>query len=255
MPPVFGPVSPSPTRLWSWAAASGSASLPSTEREKAHLLAIEKILDDDFHPGGAEPALDQGRVDRLVGGVEIEGDGDTLAGGEAVGLDHDGCPAPSDVGLGRRRIPKIAVGGGRDAGLAAEILHKGFRAFECGRCGARPKGRNTLGFERVDQPEDERRFRADDDELDPFLPTEPDKPRNVGRANRHAFRFLGDPGIARRAVEPVDQGRGGNRPGERMLASARSHDQDAHCAPPERTLSPHPVGESGKEKGRPLQHH
>ena len=29
MPPVFGPVSPSPTRLWSWAAPSGSAVVPS----------------------------------------------------------------------------------------------------------------------------------------------------------------------------------------------------------------------------------
>ena len=30
MPPVFGPVSPSPTALWSWAEAKGSAVSPST---------------------------------------------------------------------------------------------------------------------------------------------------------------------------------------------------------------------------------
>ncbi|MCY1460815.1 hypothetical protein D9M71_784040 [compost metagenome] len=30
MPPVFGPVSPSPTRLWSWLVAIGSTLWPST---------------------------------------------------------------------------------------------------------------------------------------------------------------------------------------------------------------------------------
>ena len=29
MPPVLGPVSPSPTRLWSWAGSIGSTVLPS----------------------------------------------------------------------------------------------------------------------------------------------------------------------------------------------------------------------------------
>jgi hypothetical protein len=34
MPPVLGPVSPSPTALWSWAEASGSAYPPSTKAKK-----------------------------------------------------------------------------------------------------------------------------------------------------------------------------------------------------------------------------
>ena len=34
MPPVLGPVSPSPARLWSWAETSGSAVLPSTRAKK-----------------------------------------------------------------------------------------------------------------------------------------------------------------------------------------------------------------------------
>ncbi len=34
MPPVLGPVSPSPTRLWSWLVAIGSATRPSTMEMK-----------------------------------------------------------------------------------------------------------------------------------------------------------------------------------------------------------------------------
>ncbi len=41
------------------------------QREKARLLAFEKILDDDLRARRAEPALDQGGVDRAIGGVEI----------------------------------------------------------------------------------------------------------------------------------------------------------------------------------------
>ena len=34
MPPVLGPVSPSPTRLWSWAVPMGRQSLPSQRTKK-----------------------------------------------------------------------------------------------------------------------------------------------------------------------------------------------------------------------------
>ena len=59
MPPVFGPVSPSPTRLWSWAEASGTARLAVDQREQAGFLALEEFLDDH------RPVA--GRVDRRFG--------------------------------------------------------------------------------------------------------------------------------------------------------------------------------------------
>src|SRR5207247_2457641 len=43
-----------------------------------------------------------------------------------------------------------------------------------------------------------------------------------------AFGVFGDPGIARRAKQPVDQRRGGDRPTERVLAPARADDEDPH---------------------------
>ncbi len=66
MPPVLGPVSPSPTRLWSWAVASGSTCVPSHEREEARLLAVQELLDHDLGAGRAEGAGEAG-VDRRLG--------------------------------------------------------------------------------------------------------------------------------------------------------------------------------------------
>ena len=82
MPPVFGPVSPSPTRLWSRAAASGSACRPSVRREHRELRALEKLLDHHVLAqlgGAAQPLLDL----RLRAADEH-----AFPGGEPVRLDH-----------------------------------------------------------------------------------------------------------------------------------------------------------------------
>ena len=81
MPPVLGPVSPSPTRLWSWAEASGDGGLAVDQREQARFLALEEFLDHQRPVAGG--------VDRGLGFGAGHGDGHALAGGEPVGLDHD----------------------------------------------------------------------------------------------------------------------------------------------------------------------
>ena len=47
MPPVFGPVSPSPIRLKSCAGASGDDGAPIREPEEGHLVALEQLLDHE----------------------------------------------------------------------------------------------------------------------------------------------------------------------------------------------------------------
>ena len=135
-----------------------------------------------------------------------------------------------DEGLGRGRVAEAAVGSGGDAGAPAKVLGVALRALEC--CGGRTRaeGRDALGFERADEPEDEWGFGADDGKIDPLAAAECDQPGDVGRADRDAFRLLGDPGIAGGAIKSVDQRRGRNRPGERVLASACTHHQNPHRA-------------------------
>src|SRR5439155_25518958 len=120
--------------------------------------------------------------------------------------------------------------GGRDALLRAQILHEALRAFERGRRRTRPERGDALAFERIDQPADKRRLWPDDDKIDRTLLAELDDAFGVTRGNRDALGVFGDAGIARRAVEPVNQGRRGDRPDERVLAPARPDDKDPHRA-------------------------
>ena len=93
MPPVFGPSSPSKARLWSWALPRRQQVLAVGEDEEARLLAGHELL--DHHPRAG--AFGEDRVERRLRLGDGRGDGHALAGGEAVGLDHD------RRALGRRR--------------------------------------------------------------------------------------------------------------------------------------------------------
>ena len=53
MPPVFGPLSPSPSRLWSRAAGSAIASLAVAQGDDARLGAVQPFLDDDARAGAS----------------------------------------------------------------------------------------------------------------------------------------------------------------------------------------------------------
>ena len=92
MPPVLGPVSPSPTRLKSCAGCSGTTVVAVGEREQRDLRAVEELLDD---APGAQP----GGV-RERRGLAVGGDHDALAGGEPVVLD-DVRRAERVEGVGR----------------------------------------------------------------------------------------------------------------------------------------------------------
>ncbi len=106
MPPVFGPVSPSPTRLWSCALAKGVARVPSHEREERNFLAREIVFDDDFRARGAEGAGEH-RFDRALRLVKRHRDDDALSRRQAIRLDDDRRAVRANVGercaLSRKR--------------------------------------------------------------------------------------------------------------------------------------------------------
>ena len=98
---MFGPVSPSPTRLKSCAAASGPRRLAVAEREQRDLLADQQLLDHDRAPGLAERAADEAGLDGGQRARAIGADRDALAGREAVGLDDAGAAELVDRAPGR----------------------------------------------------------------------------------------------------------------------------------------------------------
>ena len=126
MPPVFGPRSPSKTRLWSCAEASGSDLLAIDETEKTRFLAFEEFLDDDrriaahceYFIEGAERLVHRHRHD------------DTLARMQAVGLQHDRRTLVADILARGFRIAELGEARGRNLVVGADVLRKALRAFE-----------------------------------------------------------------------------------------------------------------------------
>ncbi len=114
----------------------------------------------------------------------------------------------------------------------AEFLGERLGAFEAGGGGARAERRNAGRLQPVDQAEHQRQLGARHYQLDAFLPAEGDDAGDVVERERHTGRLARDRIAAGRAVQPIDQGRCGKRPAQRMLAPARAHDQDLHADTP-----------------------
>ena len=112
MPPVLGPVSPSPTRLWSWAGASGTARSPSHTASSDSSGPDEALLDHDRAAGVAEGRARQLGPHVVLGLGQRLGDEHALARGQAVGLDHVGRRQRARG----RRAARLGVGEGAVSG-------------------------------------------------------------------------------------------------------------------------------------------
>ncbi len=77
--------------------------------DEARFLAGQEVLDDDARAAGAERVADEHRSDRGFGFGDAAGDDDTLAGRQAIGLDHDRRPAAPDIGTCLGRVGEGAV--------------------------------------------------------------------------------------------------------------------------------------------------
>jgi hypothetical protein len=85
-----------------------------------------------------------------------------------------------------------------------------------------------LGAKRIGDPGHQWRFGPDDDKIDPIASCEFDDSRGVARVDGHAFRPSRDSGIARRGKQPIAARRLPKAPGERILATARTQEQNIH---------------------------
>ena len=203
------------------------------EDDDARLGPAEPLLHDD--PGCAgRPRRDvaEDRVERGQRLVERLADGDALAGGEAVCLDHD--PPPRGVERGRkgdRGALRRERAGMRHShpGRVRELVAERLRALDpCGGRG-RPERGDPRGHERVRDARGERRLGADDGEVDPCAEGSRD---DRGRVERVA-RGDRDAGHARDRVaagereDERDAGLPGQPDRQRVLAAARAHQQDA----------------------------
>ena len=153
-----------------------------------------------------------------------------FAGGEAVGLHDDRRTFLAHIIFGRARALEAFVGRGRDVVGLAQILGEALGAFQPRRPFGRAERLDAGSLQIVDNAGAERRLRARPRRGRSCLSlAERDHRRLVGQIERDAFGLLRDAGIARRAIEPVGQRARRHLPGQRVLASAGTEDEDVHA--------------------------
>jgi hypothetical protein len=81
----------------------------------------------------------------------------------------------------------------------------------------------------VGKARDERRLRTDDDEVDLQLAGECQEPFGVLRSHGMADRKSRHSRVSGRAMQCLQLGAPGDLPGERVLATARSDDENPHA--------------------------
>ena len=228
MPPVFGPVSPSPTRLWSCAAPSGSAVLPShsANSETSSPTRHSSITTE-------APASPNARASIIA---SIAASASSSVAATTTALPAARPSAFTTTGAPRRRtnaraaisiVEAFPLRGG-DAGGVAQLLGEGLAAFELRGGARRADAGDRCRLHRIGDAGDQRGLGAGNHEVDLVVLREGDQGGEIQHADRHAFGHLRDAGIAWRAPQLGQQRAGGDRPAERVLASTGSDDQNAH---------------------------
>ena len=138
----------------------------------------------------------------------------------------------ADERLGRANFGEPAVGRGRDAVFGAEILGEAFRGFQLGGLGAWSERLDAGSLEPIDEPRDQRCLGPNNDEFDGVLRGKFNEAIDILRADQNALRLGGDARVAGGAVQFFDQGRGRDRPTQRVFSPTRSDDQNFHPPPP-----------------------
>ena len=198
---------------------------PVAEGEQRNLFADEPLFEHDPASGGSDgPAEQVGDCGQRR--VTPIGDDHALAGGEAVGLGHDGEAG----GVEPRRCLGHAGDHGRagagDAVTVAERPRVGLRPLQLGGGPRRSEGGDAGGRERVDEPRRQRRLGTHDDEPDALVHGEPHDAFDVVHRQRCALPRT--PRIAGRHHEATGARRPGYGPSDRVLAPARPDDQNVH---------------------------
>ena len=132
MPPVLGPVSPSPMRLWSCAGTSGVTCLPSLRQRKLISSPSRNSSMTTWCSASPSSAPEKRPCAASIAVLARRADDDALARGQPVGLDHDGRMKDLDglFDFGRGGADGV-VGRGNVVALQ-ETLGEAFAGFEHG---------------------------------------------------------------------------------------------------------------------------
>ena len=197
-------------------------------------LAVQPFLDDQASARVAEHELPRDLVDGVQRLRAPRADDHSLAGSQAVGLDHHrhllivfGVAVLDEAGGTVRIAKRLIVGGGHIRG-PQQVLAEDLAAFQLRR---RFRGTEDpqLGFlERIDDAGGQRRLGTDHRELHAVLARELDELRDVAGRERDVLRILFGAGIAGGDKHMLDVRALSDLPGQGMFPAAVANNQDVH---------------------------
>ena len=228
MPPVLGPVSPSPTRLWSCAVASGSAVSPSTRAKKLASSPGRNCsitISSPAAPNRCSASISRAaaRASSRVWAITTP-----LPAASPSALTTTGSGRVAMKDSAARRSVKRPYSRRRNAVARAQVLGERLGSFQPRRRGGGAESLDARFFEPVDESRDQRRLGTHDDEVDTLLPGEAEDAVDVLRRDGNASGVRRDSGVSWRTEKRFDQRRGGDRPAQRMLAPPAADHQHPH---------------------------
>ena len=213
MPPVFGPSSPSPSRLKSCAAPRLRTRAPS-QSAKSETSGPSSSSSITRSPPNWRERAERRRRPRLRSWQTKT----PLPGREPVGLDHARRPS--------RRGSDAAVG---TPAASQDVLREALRPFDPRRGRARAEDGDPASPQDVGDAGDERRLRPDHDEIGAEREGEREQAVGVVGPDGMALPEPRDPRVAGRGVELAERRALRETPRERVLARARPDDQHLHA--------------------------
>ncbi|MNK95871.1 hypothetical protein D3C87_1161300 [compost metagenome] len=216
------------------AGGQGEHVLAIHQHDEAGFLAFQEFLDDHARAGIAELVVGQHHVDGVVRFFQRHRHDHTLAGGQAIGLDHDRGALGVDVGVRGGRIGKRLVGSRGDVVAMHERLGEVLGGLQLRGSLGRPEDAQATGAEHVDDAGGQRGLGADHGERHPFALHEGGEHLGIGQ--RHVLQALVErrAAVARRHVHHLHLGGLGHFPRQRVLTSARTDNQYFHDPLPEK---------------------
>ena len=230
MPPVFGPVSPSPTLLKSCAGSSGTTVSPSTTQNSDTSGPSRNDSSSTGWPGVEQAGRMRPR------GVPVGRHHHALARGKPVVLDHPrrvaaAGPEPIQRGVEAGGVVDDLARGGADACRGHHVLGERLRSLDPGGLLRRPEAGDTGGSDGVGDADHQGHLGTDHDEIRADLLRQR---RDVVAGGDVDLVLVGDrrgARIAGRDGQALHLGVSAQRKQQRMFTGAGSDHEDAHELP------------------------
>ena len=199
------------------------------QAEKADLVAFEELLDDDLLLGCAQQRAVEQALRGFKGDAARLADNDALAGGQPIGLDHDGRMEELDGLFQLRCTGADRVVGGGDVVSLHELLGESLARFQHGRGLGGTKDAQSALLQRIHNAKREGQLGADNGQVGLLGVGQAHHGIAVLQVHWNAARDLGNAAITRRANDLSDSCAALYCPGQCVFAASGTQDQDFHC--------------------------